>query len=152
MEIRGQLHPPGEVAGALQADPEGLGAWGTVAFAPQMAAEAGDPTEHGRQRWRGGRRGLPMNRDVNGPPFGRIQDGIAGRLGGCPPQHRQVLNPPSDDQVQGQGGFQTVQGAELQGFYPATGFENSEKDLNTPSTTLPLDQLSRRDQGVGQAV
>lgn len=34
MEIEGQLHPPSEVAGALQADPKRLRARGTVALIP----------------------------------------------------------------------------------------------------------------------
>ncbi len=113
MEIRRQLHTPGEVASALQADPEGLGAGRAVALAAQMAAETGDPTEHGRQRWRDDRRGLVVDGDVDGLPFGRIQDRVAGQLGGGPPQHGQVLNSPGDDQVHGQGRFQAIQGAEL---------------------------------------
>ena len=74
MEIRGQLHSPSEVASALQADPEGFGAGRAVALAAQMAAEAGDPTEHGRQRGRDDRRGLVVDGDVDGLPFGRVQD------------------------------------------------------------------------------
>ena len=85
MEIRRQLHSPSEVAGALLADPEGLGAGRAVALAAQMAAEAGDPTEHGWQRWRDDWRGLAMDGDVDGPPFGRVQHGVAGQLGGVRP-------------------------------------------------------------------
>ncbi len=52
MEIRSQLHFPSEVAGVLQADPRGLGATWAVALAAQVAAEVGDPAEHGWQRRR----------------------------------------------------------------------------------------------------
>ena len=102
MEIRRRPHPPGEVAGALQADPEGLEAGRAIALAAQVAAEAGDPTEHGRQRWRDDWRGLAGDGDVDGPPFGRVQHGVAGQLGGGPPQQSPVRDPPSDDEVQGQ--------------------------------------------------
>lgn len=71
MEIRDQLHFPGEVAGTLQADPEGLRAGRLTTLTAQAAAEAGDPTEHGRQQGRGDRRGLTVNRGVDGPPFVR---------------------------------------------------------------------------------
>lgn len=132
MEIGSQFHPPGEIARPLQADPEGLGTGWSIAFAPQMTAQAGDPAEHGRQRRREGWWRVAVNRDVNRPPFGRIQDHIARQVGGGPPQRGQVLNPPSDDQVQGQGRFQAFHGAELQGFHPATGFEDSKKNLDAP--------------------
>ena len=78
-----------------------LGGRGAVALAPHMAAQAGDPAEHGRQRRRDHRRGPAVDRDVNGLPCGRVQHGVTGQLGGSPPQHGQVLNPPGDDQVQG---------------------------------------------------
>ena len=96
VEIRGQLHSPSEVASALQADPEGLGAGWSITLAAQMAAQAGDPAEYGRQRGRSDRRGPTVNRDVDSPPFGRVQRGIAGQLGGGPPQQSQVLDPPSE--------------------------------------------------------
>ncbi len=85
MEIGGQLHSPSEVAGALQTDPQGLGARRAVALAAQVAAEAGDPAEHGRQRRRDHRRGPVVDRDINGSPFSGVQDGVAGQLGGSPP-------------------------------------------------------------------
>ena len=106
MEIRSQMHPPSEVAGALQADPQGLGTGRTIGFTTQMAAEAGNPAEHGRQRRRDHWRGPAVNGDIDRLPFSRIQDGIAGQLGGGPPQQGQGLNPPGDDQVHGQGRFQ----------------------------------------------
>ncbi len=85
-----------------------------------------------------------VDRDINGPPFGWVQDGIAGQIGGGPPQHGQVLNPPGDDdQGHGQGRFQAIQGAESQGFHPAAGFKDSEENLNTPAASVPLDQFGR---------
>ena len=82
MEIRRQLYSPGEVACALQTDPEGLGAGRVVARAAQEATEASNPAEHGGQRrWRD-RRGPPLNRDVNGLPFSRVQDRITRQVGG----------------------------------------------------------------------
>ena len=128
MEIRRQLHTPGEVASAPQPDPEGLGAGRAVALAAQMAAETGDPTEHGRERRRDHRPGSAVNGDVDRLPFGRIQDGIAGQLGGGPPQQGQGLNPSGDDQVQSQGRFQPLPSAELQGLHPAAGFQDSKKN------------------------
>lgn len=110
MEIGGQLHSPSEIAGALQADPERLGTRRAIALAAPMAPQAGDPAEHRGQRgWRD-RRGPAMNRDIDRLPFGRVQDGVAGQLGGGPTQHGQVLNPPSDDEIQGQGRFPAVSG------------------------------------------
>ena len=129
MEIRSQMHPPSEVAGALQADPQGLGTGRTIGFTTQVAAEASDPAEHGRQRRRDHRRGPAVNGDIDRLPFGGVQDGVAGQLGGGPPQHGQGLNPPGDDQVQGQGGFQAVQGAK----------ESSKNNLNTQAVKPNLE-------------
>ena len=137
MEIRRQLHTPGEVASPLQADPEGFGTGRPIVLAPQVAAQSGDPTEHDGQRRRGHRRWPVVNRDVDGLPFGRVQDRIARQVGGGPPQQGQVLNPPGDDQIQSQGRFQPLQGAQLQRFHAAAGFENSKKNLDIP-LAIPL--------------
>lgn len=91
---------------ALQADPQGLGTGWSIAFAPQMAAQTGDPAGPDQRRRRDSGWRVAVNRDVSRPPLGRIQDPIARRVGGRPPQRGQVLNPPSDAQVQGQGQFQ----------------------------------------------
>ena len=106
-------------------------------LAAQVTAQAGDPSEHDGQRWGLERGRRVVDGDVDGLPFGGVQHGVTEQLGGGPPQHGQILNPPGDDQAQGQGGFQALQGAELQGFHPAAGFQDSEKNLDIP-LRIPL--------------
>lgn len=101
MYFRRQLHTPGKVASALQADPEGFGTGRPLMLAPQVTAQSGDPTEHDGQRWRSHRWWPVVNRHVDSLPFGRVQDRITWQVGGGPPQQGQLLNPPRDDQIQG---------------------------------------------------
>ena len=47
-----------------------------------MAAQAGDPAEHRRQRWWSRRWGLTVHGDLDGLPFRGVQHGVAGPLVG----------------------------------------------------------------------
>ena len=79
------MHPPSEVAGTLQADPQGLGTGRTIGFTTQMAAEAGNPAEHGRQRRRDHRRGPAANGDIDRLPLAGSRTASQGNSGGVRP-------------------------------------------------------------------
>lgn len=99
MKLGSQLHPPSEITGALQTDPERLRA---VVLAAQMAAQARDPSEQDRECGRRFRRGFAVDGNVDRTPFGGVQHGITGQLGNGSTEHSEVVQTPSDDEIQGQ--------------------------------------------------
>ena len=137
------MHPQSEVAGTLQADPQGLGTGRTIiGFTTQMAAEAGQSSRAWPATAAGSPAGPAANGDIDRLPFSRVQDGIAGQPGG-PPQQGQGLNPPGDDQYTARP-VPVAPGCSVARLPPATGFEDSEK---TGSMRSPVE--TTRCRGVG---
>lgn len=54
-----------------------------------------------------------------------------------------------ESQVDHQGAFEPFQRPQLQGFHPATRFQDAEENFHPPAAAIPVNQFDHRVQGFG---
>jgi hypothetical protein len=112
---RGTLSLKGKdkVGGALQADPQGLRSRKAVAGAVEEPPEGSHQADHGVERWRLRRRRLMLGEQIDGFPFGLLEDDIAGHRQTVPPAVGEQQDTPGDDHGEGDGRLQAVAALQL---------------------------------------
>lgn len=126
-----------EIGSPLKPDPNRLRSGETVTLAVEEAAETGDHANHLIERWRGLGWRLALGHQIDRLPFGPIEDDIARHLGTVASEHGEQQHAPGDDHVERQCRLETFALLQLQFFDTTAAFEDSEKNLDTPSRKPP---------------
>lgn len=80
---------------------------------------------------------LALGHQIDRLPFSLIEDDIARNLGSRASEHGEQQHAPGDDHIEGECRLETFELLQLQFFDKTAAFEDSEKDLDTPSRKPP---------------
>src|SRR5260221_9887586 len=101
--LRKNFPSPADVVEALQAQPKGLRAWFSIAFASQKTAQTRYHANGLAQTWRFGRGdGVLANETNQCLPFNLFKIDRAGYVRGLASQFGEMKNPPGHYQINGQ--------------------------------------------------
>ena len=136
--VASRIHRPGDREDHRIYDPDGRrGGQSSRAWPAIMAGSPAGPAANG---------------DIDRLPFSQVQDGIAGQLRGSRPSRVRDWNPPGDDQVHGQGRFQSAPGAQLPKASTRQPVLKIRKNFDTPARFRTTGSIQSLGRGVGRPV
>ena len=91
-------------------------------------------------------------RSTGGRPFLGIAYHVTGQLRAVAAPRDQVQDAPGDDQINHQRPFQALKSPQWQRLDPAARFPDSEKNLNQPVFSIPINELNHILQGFRRPV